>query len=174
MLKEHIGEKVQVYFNLHKHTWSVKSLSSGKVILHCDYIMLKNCIFYVSESGRQRVIREQAKNVHAGVRGTLVDYVLYPSDGVVKPVLNGKKIPITYNPYMYTKFIRKDEPSGQIPLLPSPVVSADWVEMVSYGGGKNAVFGKGVEYGEDMVGAIAPERLSKYAVLKQRLGRIKL
>jgi len=173
MLKEHIGEKVQVYFNLHKHTWSVKSIASGKVILHCDYVMLKNCIFYVSESGRQRVIKEQAKNVHAGVRGTLVDYVAYHSNEPINPVLHGKKIPITYNPYMYTKFIQK-EPFGNIPLLPSPVQSADFVEMISYGGGKNAVFGTGIIYDKDMAGAIAPERLSKYAKLKQRLNLIRL
>lgn len=66
--------KVFVYWNLHKNLWSVKSLEGfhkGKVIARLSSVNLKNCIFKVSEAGRQRVL--QTKNVHAGVVGYLTE-----------------------------------------------------------------------------------------------------
>lgn len=61
--------KVKVYFNLHKHCFSVVSLekgdSYGKVVAHVSEIMLSEVKFKVSEAGRQRVLREKRKNVHA-------------------------------------------------------------------------------------------------------------
>ena len=97
--------KVFVYFNLHKKVWSVKALegpSKGLVIQHATQLKLKDVIFKVSEAGRQRVIAEKRKNVHAGVVGTLVDYIQLGSD--VKLV--------SYNPYKAGHFYDKatDQP----------------------------------------------------------------
>jgi len=67
--------KVFVYFNLHKKVWSLKALegaNKGRVIAHRNEVMLTDCVFKVSEPGRQRVLREKAKNVHAGVVGRWV------------------------------------------------------------------------------------------------------
>lgn len=64
--------KVFVYFNLHKKCFSVKALegeSKGKVIAHRDRVLVYKGETKVSEAGRQRVIREQRKNVHAGIVG---------------------------------------------------------------------------------------------------------
>jgi hypothetical protein len=64
--------KVFVYFNLRKHVWSLKALegaNKGRVIAHRKQVLLADCVFKVSELGRQRVLRERAKNVHAGVVG---------------------------------------------------------------------------------------------------------
>ena len=64
--------KVFVYFNLHRKLFSVKALEGpdkGKVIGHTTYLWLKDVTFKVSEAGRQRVLREKRKNVHAGVVG---------------------------------------------------------------------------------------------------------
>jgi hypothetical protein len=64
--------KVFVYFNLHKKCFSVKALegvNKGKVVQHTDNIVLLLPKFKVSEAGRQRVLREKRKNVHAGVVG---------------------------------------------------------------------------------------------------------
>lgn len=58
--------------NLHKHCWSVKALqgeNKGRVIHHLNEIVLRDAIFKVYQSGRERVLREQRKNVHAGVVG---------------------------------------------------------------------------------------------------------
>ena len=66
--------KAFVYYNLHKHRLSVKALSGsqkGRVVAHAVRVVLHDCEFRVSEAGRQRVIREKRKNVHAGVVGTL-------------------------------------------------------------------------------------------------------
>lgn len=99
--KKGVLMKVFVYFNLHKKCWSIKALSGehkGKVIGHSNYVELENCIMKVSESGRQRVIREKQKNVHAGVVGWLVS-----KDIELK--CNNKQI--TYNPYRFSSFVDK-------------------------------------------------------------------
>lgn len=91
--------KVKVYYNLHKHCFSVVSLNKenyGKVIDHVRDITLENAQFKVSEAGRQRVLREKRKNVHAFVVGTI----------------SGKKInerarEATYNPYKFSTFVYK-------------------------------------------------------------------
>lgn len=91
--------KVKVYFNLHKKCFSVVALEGekkGRVIAHETEIKLINAQFKVSEAGRQRVLREQRKNVHACVVGTLVDAV------------EACTVPVTYNPYKYDSFVFKD------------------------------------------------------------------
>jgi hypothetical protein len=67
----------------------------GRVILHTASLSLENCIFKVSESGRQRVIREKRKNVHAGVQGTLIE------TGQTREC----ERKVTYDPYRYSTFV---------------------------------------------------------------------
>jgi hypothetical protein len=89
--------KVFVYFNLHRKCFSVKALegaSKGLVIKHATFVALTNVTFKVSEAGRQRVLQEQRKNVHAGVVGTLVDSL--DSVGSER---------VTYNPYKGSTFV---------------------------------------------------------------------
>lgn len=62
---------VDVYRNLHRKCWSVRGRRSGLVQGHADTVVLLDAEFRVSEAGRQRVLRERKKNVHAYVRGTL-------------------------------------------------------------------------------------------------------
>lgn len=89
--------KVDVYFNLHKKVFSIRSREKetrGKVIKHTDNATIKNAKFVVSEKGRQRVLRERRKNVHAQIRGDLV------SSGDIN---NPKKA--YYNPYTKSSFV---------------------------------------------------------------------
>lgn len=65
------GQEVFVYFNLHKKCFSVKDVKTGLVVAHVDTVTLLNVTFKVSQSGRERVLKEQRKNVHAGVKGFL-------------------------------------------------------------------------------------------------------
>lgn len=65
-----MGE-VMVYWNVRRRIWSVQSGATGRVIAHCESLWLENPIFYVSDAGRRRVIREGRKNVHAKVCGKL-------------------------------------------------------------------------------------------------------
>jgi hypothetical protein len=60
-------ERSEVYFNLHKHLFSM--VQNGLVVLHSESIVLTEVTFKVSEAGRQRVLRERRKNVHAKVYG---------------------------------------------------------------------------------------------------------
>lgn len=91
--------KVKVYFNITKKTFSIQH--NGKVIGHADQIALKNVEFKVSEKGRQRVLKEKRKNVHAYVVGEISDFQLIKVQGVG----------VTYNPYKFPNFYERA--SGQ-------------------------------------------------------------
>lgn len=106
--------RVFVYKNLHKNLWSIKSKDTGKVIGHTHNVWLKNPIFKVSIKGRDRVIREKKKYVHAGVEGEL----LYDADNigliyeyellVVDDLANAGRLanfPLYYNPYKVDTFV---------------------------------------------------------------------
>jgi hypothetical protein len=90
-IKEHIGTPVDVYFNLHTHLWSVRNRKTGLVMFHTDQIALDDVKFVVSEAGRQRVLKEKRKNVHAFVRGTIGKWRQAPER-------NGSLL-VSYNPY---------------------------------------------------------------------------
>jgi hypothetical protein len=119
--------KVFVYFNLHRKCWSVKALegpTKGRVVQHADTLMLTDCVFKVSEAGRQRVLRERRKNVHAGVVGTLTPAL----DRFIRDVKM-----VTYNPYRAGTFVNKvtGEPihSADVVLLQHRhVLSGSWTE----------------------------------------------
>lgn len=111
--------KVFVYYNLHKRTFSVKALEGqqkGLVVAHFDEITLYNVTFRVSQAGRARVLKEQRKNVHAGVVGQWF--------GTVDPVIRDTSdIAITYNPYKYSSFVYAD---GE-----QPIFTADSAYLVN-------------------------------------------
>lgn len=92
------GQRVFVYFNLHKKCFSIKDISSGLVVAHADKVSLSHAEFKVSESGRQRVLKEKRKNVHAGVVG----YFDPHND------FEGVSASATYNPYLYNSFVDRE------------------------------------------------------------------
>jgi len=65
--------RVKVYYNLQKDCLSVVDTSTGKLYCHSHRVELKDARFHVNENGRQRVVREKRKNVHAYVVGTWVN-----------------------------------------------------------------------------------------------------
>jgi hypothetical protein len=89
--------KVRVYFNLHKQKLSVQQKVNGvwKVVRHTNQIVLENVRFIVSEKGRQRVIKNTRKNVHAWIEGEEIDWSNY---------LNKQFKKATYNPYVSGSF----------------------------------------------------------------------
>lgn len=94
------GEKVFVYYNLHKHVFSIKSLegeNKGKVVAYAEKVALKDCEFKVSEKGRQKVLEKRQKRVHAGVVGK-IDLTFEGEKGETE---------VTYNPYYYQTFVYK-------------------------------------------------------------------
>ena len=86
------GQRVKVYFNLHKKVWSILHMTPNGWRLwgHSPRVILADVQWKVSEAGRQRVLRERRKNVHAFAIGTLLDNEHAP-DGTYKDV--------KYSPY---------------------------------------------------------------------------
>lgn len=97
--------KVFCYFNLHKLCWSVKALEGprkGTVIAHLQTIALSDVTFKVSEAGRQRVLNQKRKNVHAGVVGQ------WDKCDTPAPAWKNKGLAVSYNPYKAPTFVRRD------------------------------------------------------------------
>lgn len=107
------GRRVFVYKNLHADCWSVKDRQTGHVVAHADRVELSDVELKVSEAGRERVLKEQRKNVHAGVVGTLetlvADMPKLPSATYRfgRRDVSAQAVPITYNPYKYETFVVK-------------------------------------------------------------------
>ena len=98
---QEINMKVYVYYNLHRKCWSLRCREPGhpqygRVIAHRDRVYLTDVEFKVSEAGRQRVLREGRKNVHAGVVGRLATDCNHLGNQV------------TYNPYQYDSFVYRE------------------------------------------------------------------
>ena len=97
--------KVFVYFNLHRKCFSIKALegaNKGRVVAHSDKVLLSDGTFKVSEAGRQRVLRERKKNVHAGVVGQWLGSL---DDELTIERITTIGRPVTYNPYKYSTFV---------------------------------------------------------------------
>ena len=91
--------RVEVYFNLHKYTWSVRQCSTGRVILHTDKVHIRDPKFVVRKAGRERVLREGKKNVHAFVRGDITYF-----DDFFDPDYLDYSL-VSYNPYKFDTFV---------------------------------------------------------------------
>ena len=91
---------VYVYKNLHKDCWSIKQHGLVKAHIPKDHeIGLWDCYFHVDRKGREKVLREKRKNVHAFVKGYLQDAENVDTD---RPATE-----VTYNPYKYETFVDK-------------------------------------------------------------------
>lgn len=113
-----IGQRVMVYYNLTKGTFSVQK--SGLLAFHADYVKLKDVEFRVRKGGLERVRKEKTKNVHAFVIGTLEDYCEYPCLDLPNPP---NDFVITYNPYKHQTFVIKS--TGE------PIFDAQEVDMIN-------------------------------------------
>lgn len=97
-LESHINLRVFLYKNLHKNCWSARDIKTGLVIFHCDSISIKSVNFKVSQKGRQRVLKDRVKNVHAGVVGI----VLNVDQSEDQNMLTNR---VRYNPYETETFV---------------------------------------------------------------------
>ncbi len=98
--------RVRVYKNLHKDTfsikdWESKSATYNKVVGYSQNIALTNATFIVSQKGRERVLQEQTKNVHAYVQG---DYLPFESEWLYWADLDLNWEQVSYNPYKSDTF----------------------------------------------------------------------
>lgn len=132
--------RVFVYFNLHRKCLSVKALegeNKGRVIAHADSVELVNATFKVSQAGRQRVLRERRKNVHAGVVGTMANL---PARHATIHIAEAMYTAVKYNPYRFDSFVTA--------VSEIPIASAKRVVVAS-------INGRGAIYASDY---LFPER----------------
>ena len=94
-----------VYYNLRKKCWSLRSGKDRKVYAHARLVRMIDVKPKVSEKGRQRVLANRVKNVHAGLQGSVVEHSNEPHP--VDDFLGMEEI--TYNPYKYKTFVYVDD-----------------------------------------------------------------
>ena len=111
------SKPVRVYRNLHKQCYSIQQ--GGIVKCHADKVELYNCTFKVFERGRQRVLREQRKNVHSFVVGKV------SSTCSTKPY----RTMLSYDPYKSGNWLAHTWTSTG----PVPVFCADCVRLDNTG-----------------------------------------
>ena len=106
--------QVSIYRNLHNGLISIKSASSGLVLGHAKSVDIAWADFVVNEAGRQRVLKEKQKNVHAYVKGLLLNTIGFTSYkgrslGPVYGALDTihKVTIVSYNPYKAPHFVIK-------------------------------------------------------------------
>jgi len=92
------GQPVRVYRNLHTGTFSILDAQTNLVLGHASDVMLCHAHFQVREAGRQRVLREKKKNVHAFAVG------IYISGDIAWRHTESWDI-ATYNPYVAGDFL---------------------------------------------------------------------
>lgn len=131
--------RVFVFYNLNQHVWSIKAREGdhyGLVIAHVNEAIVSDARFTVGEGGRQKVIEQQKKNVHAGVVGQLVaveglrlryDIVMpgVSGDGhariTLRSIAKRNHVDVSYNPYKAGYFYTKPDQE--------PIYEARWVGM---------------------------------------------
>ena len=119
-----MSESVDVYFNLHHRKWSIRSRKTGLVVAHRRVAVFPyGAQLIVQQSGRARVLREGRKNVHAFVRGHMLDC----PDVVGEWLAYGRTLPgacrVTYRPHVAGHFVNA-ETSERIDSVGSAVMVA--------------------------------------------------
>ena len=107
----------KIYFNLHKKVFSILGWDADKkgwrLQFHSSNVVAEGIKFKVHETGRQRVIKEKRKNVHAFILADIVRpyptyrdmYERWIAEDIDKLVQYQFA---TYNPYKYDSFVNKD------------------------------------------------------------------
>lgn len=93
------GQKIKAYVNLHQQgRFSIVDVKTGLVCGYVENCLIEDAVFYVSDTGRERVRSSGRKLVHAWVRGIYVDSNIH---------FNGCTEPVEYNPYYHEQFTDK-------------------------------------------------------------------
>lgn len=123
------SQPVEIYKNLHNGLFSVRQ--NGLVVAHVESFSLSRVFCKVSETGRQKVIREQKKNVHAFLCGYLLEVNCIGSDnGLFEMLVHNHKL--TYNPYKGGHFVKLEQ--GQfVGTVPNNVIHMGVMAHVNHG-----------------------------------------
>jgi hypothetical protein len=95
----------RAYWNLHKKCWSIqhRSAAGWRLYRHANVLIADQVEFVVNEGGRQRVIKEQRKNVHAFA--LFSTFTLANGEGWNTDPMD---TPVRYNPYQASTFVDAD------------------------------------------------------------------
>lgn len=96
--------QVKLYRNLNNGKISIMDPATRLVIGHADKVSVVDAEFVVNENGRQRVLQEKRKNVHAFLTGTCVGVEGFEgfrgrSLTVASGTASGARRVVKYNPY---------------------------------------------------------------------------
>ena len=100
----------RAYWNLHKGQWSIQDRRTGLVVGRQPELFLLVGSFNVRQGGRQRVLLEGKKTVHAFAEGW------YPEVWISPKFYHDEGRSVTYNPYKNDTFVYVDngEPVGEV------------------------------------------------------------
>ncbi len=84
----------EIYYNLNKHVFSIRAKKTP--VCYARTVRVDNPKFVVRQGGRNAVLRDKQKNVHAFLKGEMQELTSKPSiDGLRK---------ISYDPYRHGFF----------------------------------------------------------------------
>lgn len=108
------SRKYDIYRNIRTGGYSVRDRRHGRVVARLDHLLAHDVELVVSQAGRERVVREQCKNVHAFVRCSSYESA---------PGGTNRRRRIRYNPYTMREFTPESGPFWMRNQLGRPVVS---------------------------------------------------
>lgn len=114
------SKSVRVFKNPKHDCYSI--MQGGRLLASARQVRLADVEFRVRESGRQRMLREQRRNVHAFAVGRLLEYI-HPSETRSMDAFQGR--PVYYNPYRFASFVDRE--------TEAPVQSANLVQLDEHG-----------------------------------------
>ena len=122
------SKPVYVYRNLHHNCFSIRQ--AGLVQAHTKALIIKDAKYVVNEKGRQRVLHEKKKNVHAFVRGYIsTPRVLRAEQSKLGKNAEWPWYEVSYNPYKgdsFVAFMFDIFGSGKMPVN---IASSSWCDM---------------------------------------------
>lgn len=101
--------RIHIYWNFHKKCFSLSKTHGKKrwPVEHIYKAYIENASFIVRQSGREKVLKEKVKNVHAFIK-------VNPDEGKIDldqdmNIYDKKGTYIKYNPYLYDSFVTMSE-----------------------------------------------------------------
>jgi len=128
-LPSHIDPEapVRVFKNLKHGCFSI--MQGGRICASARAVRLAEVELRVRAAGRERMLRERRRNVHAFAVGRLVDFV-HPGEPRTLGPLAGRRA--YYDPYRFSSFVDRETSA---PLLGAAVVQLD-ESGIRYVGGR--------------------------------------
>jgi hypothetical protein len=102
------GDNVRVYYNFHRKIYSIQKFINNRwlVVAYSNDFILFDCSFKVNQNGRNKVLKDMKKNVHAFIYGTFIEHIPKSQYEYDFSTI------ISYNPYKNDCFVCEDSSGG--------------------------------------------------------------